>query len=114
MRIKSDPKLAPASSLSATQKLHRAHGPEPIMPACLASHRANLLIRRGERSHPGGACITPHIPAHGVGRPISADLVGYLFFVLFSFFVLFPFSLFLFSFLCFLFQFIFCFSFATF
>jgi hypothetical protein len=47
------------------------------------------MLRPGRRLHRAAH------PALGVGRPISADLVGYLFFVLF--FVLLPFSFFLFS-----------------
>jgi hypothetical protein len=52
-------------------------------------------------------------PTRGVGRSISTDLVVYLFFVLFSFFVLFPFFFSQFSFSLFLFS-LFLFSFATF
>jgi hypothetical protein len=50
------------------------------------------MLRPGQRLHRAAH------PTRGVGQPISADLVGYLFFVLFLFF-------FLFSFLCFLFSF---------
>jgi hypothetical protein len=64
--------------------------------------------------HPGWSGTPRHTPPRGVGRPISADLVGY-FFIIFSFFFFCCFSFLLFSvfFFPFSFQLIFSFSFCN-
>jgi hypothetical protein len=83
------------------QRRQRRSSPAPVPPRLPMTAHCFLL---GDSYAPirSALCTAPHTP-RAVGRPISADLVGYLFFVLFSFFLFF----FLFSFLCFLFPFFF-------